>query len=576
METIRTFLPALLAETPAPAFLMSVAKPLVSFAAFVPYAAFVSGKLEKDAAYYNLNPQKWSGIFLAFGAAALLAVLLVPTWLAGFPLMLTLMVVPCAWYMKFRNKALEGTKAKPLSVLSIDFAKMAAERRAKSAMAGATLRFQKKDRSDHPVPDRKDPGFETYGALEALLLAGADARASRIEVALSKQGAQVQHLIDSVRFKRDPIAGELATRVVDLLKNYAGLDPAERRKFQRDVLAFVRDGNRRLATVTSVGSMQGEAIRIDFDREKQLTIAADKLGAGEAQLKPLVDALFTDPRGVVLVGARPGQGLTTACYAMLGRHDSLTSNVKTLERKHERIVEGVEHADFNPSQSDYATQLQTIVRRGPDVVFMSEAGEPGVGKVVCGANARDTLFYVALPTDSVPDMMAAWVKAVGDPKSAAETLRAVVAQRLVRKVCLTCRAQYAAGPAEQKMLAIPSGKQVQLYKQSGKVLVKDQPVDCPTCKGTGFLGVTGALEVLVLDDEARRLLASGDAKAAYMQARRAHKSLSLQEAALMKVRAGETSLDEVRRVFAPPAAAAAPAAGAAPKAPAPAAAPKKS
>jgi len=576
METIRTFLPALLAETPAPAFLMSVAKPLVSFAAFVPYAAFVSGKLEKDAAYYNLNPQKWSGIFLAFGAAAVLAVLLVPTWLAGFPLMLALMVVPCAWYMKFRNKALEGTKAKPLSVLSIDFAKMAAERRAKSAMAGATLRFQKKDRSDHPVPDRKDPGFETYGALEALLLAGADARASRIEVALSKQGAQVQHVIDSVRFKRDPIAGELATRVVDLLKNFAGLDAAERRKFQRDVLAFVRDGNRCLATVTSVGSMQGEAIRIDFDREKQLTIAADKLGAGEAQLKPLVDALFTDPRGVVLVGARPGQGLTTACYAMLGRHDSLTSNVKTLERKHERIVEGVEHADFDPSKSDYATQLQTIVRRGPDIVFVADAGEPGVGKVVCGANARNTLFYVALPSDSVPDMMAAWVKAVGDPKSAAETLRAVVAQRLVRKVCLTCRAQYAAGPAEQKMLAIPSGKQVQLYKQSGKVLVKDQPVDCPTCKGTGFLGVSGALEVLVLDDEARRLLASGDVKAAYMQARRAHKSLSLQEAALMKVRAGETSLDEVRRVFAPPAAAAAPAAGAAPKAPAPAAAPKKS
>jgi general secretion pathway protein E len=168
--------------------------------------------------------------------------------------------------------------------------------------------------------------------------------------------------------------------------------------------------------------------------------------------------------------------------------------------------------------------------------------------------------------------MAAWVKAVGDPKAAAETLRAVVCQRLVRKVCLTCRAPYAAGPAEQKMLAIPSGKQVQIYKQSGKVLVKDQPTDCPTCKGIGYLGTVGALEVLVLDDEARRLLASGDVKGAYMQARRAGKSLSLQEAALMKVRSGDTSLDEVRRVFAP--AAAAPAGAAKPAAPAPAA-PKK-
>ena len=546
---------------------MSVAKPLVSFVAFVPYAAFVSGKLEKDAAYYNLNPQKWSGIFLAFGAAAVLAVLLVPTWFAGFPLMLALMVAPCAWYMGFRNKALAGTKAKPLSFLSVDFAKMAADRRAKAASAGATLRFQKKDRSEHPVPDRKDPAFETYAGVESILTAGIAARASRIEVALSKQGAQVQHVIDSVRYKRDPIAGEQATKVVDMLKGFAGLDPAERRKFQREVLAFVQDGNRKLATVTSVGSMQGEAIRIDFDREKQLTVAADKLGAAEPQMKALADALLTDPRGVVLVGARAGQGLTTLCYSLLGRHDSLTSNVKTLERKHERIVEGVEHADFDPSKSDYATQLQTIVRRGPDVVFVAEAGEPGAGKVVCAPGARSTLFYVALPSDSAPDMMAAWVKAVGDPKSAAETLRAVVCQRLVRKTCLTCRAAYAAGPAEQKMLAIPSGKQVQLYKQSGKVLVKDQPLDCPTCKGIGYLGVTGALEVLVLDDEARRLLATGDVKGAYLQARRAGKSPSLQEAALMKVRAGETSLDEVRRVFAPPAAAA-PAGAAKPAAPA--------
>ena len=74
--------PTILAETPVPLFLMSVAKPLVTIAAFVPYAAVVSGKLEKDAGYYNLKPQKWAAIFLAFGAAALLASILIPTWFA--------------------------------------------------------------------------------------------------------------------------------------------------------------------------------------------------------------------------------------------------------------------------------------------------------------------------------------------------------------------------------------------------------------------------------------------------------------------------------------------------------------
>jgi type II secretory ATPase GspE/PulE/Tfp pilus assembly ATPase PilB-like protein len=103
------------------------------------------------------------------------------------------------------------------------------------------------------------------------------------------------------------------------------------------------------------------------------------------------------------------------------------------------------------------------------------------------------------------------------------------------------------------MLGIPAGKQVQLFKQSGKVLVKDQPVECPTCKGSGFVGVLAATEVVALDDEARRLLSKGDAKGAYLQARRSHKSPSLQDTALMRVRAGETSFDEVKRAFAPPA-----------------------
>jgi type II secretory ATPase GspE/PulE/Tfp pilus assembly ATPase PilB-like protein len=125
------------------------------------------------------------------------------------------------------------------------------------------------------------------------------------------------------------------------------------------------------------------------------------------------------------------------------------------------------------------------------------------------------------------------------------------------------------------MLAIPSGKQVQIYKQTGKVLIKDQPTECPTCKGSGFVGVSAAVEVLPFDDEARVLLASGDAKGAVLHARRAFKCPSVQDAALIKVRSGETSFDEVKRVFAPPAAKpATPAAAKPAAAPARAAAPK--
>ena len=560
------FLPgvSVLAETTSPAILMSIAKPIVTFATFVPYAVLVSTKLEKDAAYFNLKPQKWAAIFLAFGTAGVLAALLIPTWFAGFPLMIALFAVPCTWYMKFRNEALKGTKTKPLTFLDIDFGKMAAARKAKNAQAGATLRFQKKDRSEQAAPDRKDPAYEVYVGLESILLPALDARASRIEIGLSKQGAQVQQVVDSMRFKREPIAGELATRIVDLLKGFADLDPAERRKFQRGTVPIVRDGNRIVLTITSVGSMQGEAIRVDIERDKQLTIPLAKTGMSEQQVKLLVDTLTADPRGTVLVGARPGQGLTTLTYALLGRHDSLTSNIKTLERRFERIVEGVEHTDFDAAKSDFGTQLQSIVRRGPDVVFAADVADAGSAKVLCAAGARSTLFYVGMPSDSVPDIMAAWLKAAGDPKAAADALRLVIAQRLVRKLCMTCRAPYAPNPAEQKMLGIAAGKPVQIYKQSGKVLIKDQPVDCPTCKGVGFLGCTAVIEVLPLDTASREVLATGDVKGAYMQARRTFKCPSLQDAALIKVRNGETSFDEVKRIFAPPPAAAGTAAPSAP------------
>ena len=564
---------ALLAETPVPVFLMSVGKPLATFAAFVPYAVLVSTKFEKDAAYFNLKPQKWAAIFMSFGAAGVLAALLVPTWFAGFPLMLALFAAPCAWYMSFRNKALAGTKARKLSILDIDFAAMAAARRAKAAQAGVSVRFQAKDRSERAVPDRKDPAFETYSALEQLVVAAFEARASRLELALTKQGAQVQHFVDSLRVKRDPIAGELATRVVDLLKSYADLDAAERRKMQRGTVAVLKDGERTMLSVTTVGSMQGEVVRVDVERVKQLSIPADRLGMTEAQLKLVDDTLAANPKGVVLVGARPGQGLTTLAYALIARHDALISNIKTLERQPERDVDGVEHGQFDSGRSDFATQLQTIVRRGPDVVFASDANDAGVGKVVCAPGAADTLFYVGMPSDSAVDVLAAWVKAVGDPKAASERLRLFVAQRLVRRLCQTCRAGYQPSAAEAKMLAIPAGKQVTIYKQTGKVLIKDQPADCPTCRAAGFMGVTAAIDVLPFDDQARALLAAGDVKGAVMHARRAFKAPSVQDAALIKVRAGDTSFDEVKRVFAPPAAPAAakPAGAAVPAAAKPAA-----
>jgi type II secretory ATPase GspE/PulE/Tfp pilus assembly ATPase PilB-like protein len=162
------------------------------------------------------------------------------------------------------------------------------------------------------------------------------------------------------------------------------------------------------------------------------------------------------------------------------------------------------------------------------------------------------MIYIQQPLPTIVDQIRDWVKRVGDVKQATRAMRAVTNQRLLRSLCPNCRQAYTPTPEQIKKLNLPAKKVSQLYRAGGKVQVKNKIEDCPVCSGTGYLGQTGAFEVFVVDEDARKLLASGDLKGALAHARRKN-MIYLQEAAMAKVIAGETTLDEVVRVLAAPA-----------------------
>jgi type II secretory ATPase GspE/PulE/Tfp pilus assembly ATPase PilB-like protein len=162
------------------------------------------------------------------------------------------------------------------------------------------------------------------------------------------------------------------------------------------------------------------------------------------------------------------------------------------------------------------------------------------------------------------------MQAVGDPKLATKGLSAVVHQRVIRCLCPNCKSPFTPAPEQAKKLGLPPGKEVELFRPSGKIQVKNRIEDCPVCQGTAYLGQIGIFEVLMLDADARKMLADGDYRGVVARAIREQRMLQLQEAALLKVREGITSLEEVQRVFAPKQAAvpkAAAAAGATPPPP---------
>jgi type II secretory ATPase GspE/PulE/Tfp pilus assembly ATPase PilB-like protein len=340
---------------------------------------------------------------------------------------------------------------------------------------------------------------------------------------------------------------------VDYLKEIAGLDVEDRRRRQTAEFRMLRPSGTTKIAATTAGSSTGLVLRLEFNRADQLSRPFDDLGLLPPQLESLQPLTEVHERhGLVLIAAPPGQGLSTSMYSFLARHDPYTANIKALEREVLLHIDGVDHIQWDPTNPDvdYATNLQSILRRDPDVVSVSFIRDKETARVVAEPGSQGPLIYIPQRCGTVTEQIREWVKQVGDIKQATRALRAVVNQRLLRKLCPNCRQAYQPTAEQLKKLNLPAGKVSQLYRAGGKVQLKGKIEQCPICGGSGYLGQTGIFEVLIVDDEARRLLAKGDLKAVLAHARR-NKMIYMQEAALAKVASGDTTIEEVVRVTAP-------------------------
>jgi type II secretory ATPase GspE/PulE/Tfp pilus assembly ATPase PilB-like protein len=430
----------------------------------------------------------------------------------------------------------------------------AEERKAQKNAAAANLVFLVGRGEKAKVPGKDDPMLEVHQAAERVLGEAIAARASRTQVQSLQGSVGVVDVVDAMPVKREALTAELGGKVMDYIKKHAGLEVNERRRRQVGKVSVQTSLGSKELTVTTLGSTSGQSMRIDFNRDEQLKRDFADLGIAKPQLALLEPTRDLPGReGIILLCAPSGFGLTTMAYAMLGRHDAFTSSVKTLERSVDLRLDGVDPLQFDTaSQSDFATTLRSIIRRGPDVVFASDVAEPGSAKVISDASGNQVLMYVGIPVDGVQLALSQWVKAVGSPGDAARGLKAVVAQRLLRVPCPACKVVGPCSAEKAKRLGLPAGKTIELARASGKVIAKNGREEaCEVCRGTGYFGLTGIHEVMPLDDDARKLISRGDIAGAYQHARRSLRMMLMQESALLAVRDGRTTIEEVARAFAP-------------------------
>ncbi|MCP4798209.1 MAG: Flp pilus assembly complex ATPase component, partial [Phycisphaeraceae bacterium] len=330
--------------------LVDFIKPILMLVVIGLYLRVLGQIFEKDLRYFNLKAGVWNSIFLVTACLAIVAVLAIPIFWAGLPAMIVILLAPILAYWKYRNDNINDENQKfSLSDLSMSDRMAARKSRNEQRSAAAVLSGPG---GDVQVPGEEDPLKAVHMAMEDLLLPAIDARASRLEIALTKNGGAASQIVDSVRYKRESIPTETAKSVIDYLKQAAGLAVEENRKLQRGELG-IRIRNATKSTqlhLTTSGGSQGILFRLDVNRDQQLDRDFEGLGFEPEQLELLApSATIEGQHGVILVGTAPGQGQTSTLYGLLQRHDAYTSNIKSLERDVQRGLEGVDHLTFDPA-----------------------------------------------------------------------------------------------------------------------------------------------------------------------------------------------------------------------------------
>jgi len=532
-----------------PVYLMSIAKPLVMLALLVGWAWLV-GQLDKDAGFYFARQKDWALGHIGAGILGFGLLLIIPIFWIGLPVALIILGGEIFGYITYRNKKVDESKRWS----AVDIWNMIQGKRVqkKNTQAKERAKIKLLDKSEAllDVPHGTDPRTPAFELFESMLMFAIPRGADLLSMTLDAEKAKFNARVDGIRYSQEAPEPQLCMQLIEYLKEHAGMDTADKRRKQKGTMWVEVEGSgKHTLQLTTSGSTRALSLAIEIDPDGRLDIPINFLGFLPAQ-KKTIDKLLEMPNKTIIFASPPRCGTTTSLYSFLQKHDPYTSSVMTYEKQIAFDVEGVNHNTHpeGASPDQIVSNFASLLRSDPDVMMVTHVINSDMAQMIAKAS-EDTRFYLPLPAKDSLTALKLWIKAVGDKRLAAESIAAIISQRLVRRLCHTCRAPYIADDAALKKLNVPADKVDQLFKASGKVMVKDRSEPCPDCHGLCFKGRIAAYEVLVIDQHAQNYIASGEGErlAAHM---RKSRMLFLEEAGLAKVVEGISDIKEVTRVMA--------------------------
>jgi len=323
-------------------------------------------------------------------------------------------------------------------------------------------------------------------------------RASDIHVDPFENNLSIRYRIDGDLVEVLTPPRKLAAPIVSRIKVMARLDIAEKRLPQDGRISLSVGGRSIDVRVATLPTRYGERVVLRLLDTKNALVGLTELGMDEKTLARFSDAL-AQPNGVILVTGPVGSGKTTTLYASLSRLNNGRDNIMTLEDPVEYGLPGISQTQMDHKVGlNFAATLRSILRQDPNVVMVGEIRDSETAEVAFEFASTGRLALSTLHTNSAAGAITRLRDMGVEAYLLASTLRAVMAQRLVRRLCPNCKTERPATGAELEALGFSSGDAVMVGEPNG----------CFSCGNTGFDGRIGIYELLTVDHEIRDLLGS--------------------------------------------------------------------
>jgi general secretion pathway protein E len=380
--------------------------------------------------------------------------------------------------------------------------------------------------------------------LNSLLFRAVKERASDIHIEPYEREVAVRYRIDGVLHNVLTPPKRVHAALISRVKIMAGLDIAERRTPQ-DGRIGIRIGDREVdIRVSIIPIAYGERAVLRLLDKEHLLLDLNQLGFSPEHRRQF-DQLIRLSHGILLVTGPTGSGKTTTLYAALNQINSPDKNILTIEDPIEYQLKGIGQMQVNPKiQLTFASSLRSILRQDPDVILVGEIRDAETAEISIHASLTGHLVFSTLHTNDAPGAVTRLIDMGIEPFLVASSIVAIVAQRLVRKICSACRQSYVPSPEELARLELHRSSAA----DGGRPITLSRGAGCPTCADSGYRGRVAIYEILVVDDQIRRLIMAKADAGAIREAAMAAGMRPLRLDGMAKVLQGVTTAEEVLRI----------------------------